>query len=542
VFDSTWPSPQRRSTAFSRHGMVASASPNAALVGARTLGDGGTAFDAALSMALVEGVALPWACGLGGDMFCLLYHAATGQRRAISGSGAAPALATAELFRGQGRRAMPGDGPLSAGVPGALDAYLLLHENYGTRPWADLVRPAIDLAERGLVVTPRLAHYLQVGRSRLEPFAASVTEFLPDGRVGTLLRRPALARTLREVAETHRASFYGGRLGDAIARASEAAGGLLGSDDLAAHHAEIEAPIKTSYRGYEVYQPPLPSQGVIMLEMLNILEQFDLAGLDPLGDERIHLVAEAKRLAFADRTRWCGDPRFVDVPLARMLSKELARERGALIRPDASGAPEPSIPTGPPDDTTCCCAVDAAGNAIVLIHSLASNWGSGFVVEDTGILLNNRAGRGFGLDPDDPNRLEPGKRTMNTLNCCMLVRDNRPVLLWGTPGGDLGLQWNVQTLLYIVDDGIDPQTALELPRWHSFPGSDPAQQQQPAELQLEEGIDEQVLAGLRRRGHRVRSIDRWSAQAAMQLIAIDPAGPLVLGASDPRAEGLALGL
>ena len=301
MFNGTWPSSQRRSTAFSQQGMAASASPNAALVGARTLGDGGTAFDAALSMALVEGVALPWACGLGGDTFCLLYHAATGQFRAVSGSGAAPSRATAELFRGQGLRVIPGDGPLSASVPGRARrvpaaprelrlAFLGRPDPAGDRPG----RP-------GLVVTPRLAYYLQAGQSRLESFPASVAEFFPDGQVpaiGTLLRRPALARTLREVAETERASFYGGPLGEAIARASEAAGGLLRTDDLAAHRAEIEAPVQTSYRGDEVYQPPLPSQGVIMLEMLNILEQFDLASLDPLGDKLIHLVAEAKRLAF----------------------------------------------------------------------------------------------------------------------------------------------------------------------------------------------------------------------------------------------------
>jgi gamma-glutamyltranspeptidase/glutathione hydrolase len=536
--------------------MVASASPLAALTGARTLGDGGNAFDAALSMALVEGVALPWACGLGGDAFCLLYHAETGQFRAISGSGAAPARATIERLRDQGHQFMPGDGPLAAGVPGALDAYVLLHEIYGSQPWDGLVRPALELAERGLVVTPRLAHYLQAGQRRLMSFPSSVREFLPDGKVpgvGTLLRRPALARTLREAVETGRGSLYGGRLGEVIARASDAAGGLLGADDLAAHQAEIEAPVQTSYRGAVVYQPPLPSQGVILLEMLNILEGVEVAGLDLLGDELIHTVAEAKRLAFEDRLRWCGDPRFVDVPLARLLSKEYARERGAQSRPDAIGAPAAPGPTAAPSqssdatthDTTCCCAVDAAGNAVVLIHSLASNWGSAFVVDETGILLNNRAGRGFSLDPNDPNCLAPGKRTMNTLNCCMLARDGRPVLLWGTPGGDLGLQWNLQALLAIVDGGIDPQAALELPRWHSFPGSDPAQLRQPAELQLEEGIDEQALEGLRRRGHRVRSMGRWSAQAAMQMIAIDrtvPDGPLLLGASDPRAEGLALGL
>lgn len=212
LLDSSWPPRRQRPIAFGQYGMVASAAPAAALVGAQVLRDGGTAFDAALSMALVEGVALPWACGLGGDMFCVLYDAATGQFRAISGGGAAPVAATTDALRARGLRFVPGDGPLSSSVPGALDAYVLLHETYGSQPWEAIVQPAIELADQGVVVSPRLAHYLQAGRSRLEKFASSAGDFLPAGRppaLGTVLRRPALARTLREIAATGRASFYG---------------------------------------------------------------------------------------------------------------------------------------------------------------------------------------------------------------------------------------------------------------------------------------------------------------------------------------------
>jgi gamma-glutamyltranspeptidase / glutathione hydrolase len=541
--DYGWPISTRRSTSYGHHGMVASASSSAAVAGLQTLAEGGNAFDAALTMAFVEGIALPWACGLGGDMFCVLYHAPTKRFLVICGSGAAPAAASIESYQRLGQHTMPTDGPLATSLPGALDAYVTLHKHFGSLSWERLVQPAIGLADDGVVVTPRLAMYLRTARDRLAQFPSSTAEFLPGGAapsVGTVLRRPNLAQTLRRIVHTGRTDFYEGGLAQAIVKSSAAHHGLLSVDDFASHRTQIEEPIHTQFRGLDMYQPPLPSQGLIMLELLNILERFDTSGLDPLGDQAIHLIAEAKQLAFDDRNRWCGDPRFVDVPVSRLISKDHAAERASLIDPNRTHVPSGAV-AGGESDTTFCAAIDGEGNAISLIHSLAGNWGSALVVEGTGILLNNRAGRGFSLDANDPNCLAPGKRTMNTLNCCMLARGREPTMMWGTPGGDLGLQWNVQTLLHVQDHHIAPQQALELPRWHSFPGTDPVLREQPPELQMEAGFASHVVQGLQARGHTVRTLAPWSAPSAMQVIAIDTRRGILMGASDPRAEGLALG-
>jgi gamma-glutamyltranspeptidase/glutathione hydrolase len=524
--------------------MVASACSRASAAGLQVLKEGGNAFDAALAMALVEGVTLPWACGLGGDMFCTVYHAPSRHFWSICGSGAAPVSASVDAYRQLGYSTMPSDGPLSASVPGALDAYLLLHERFASLPWARLCDPAVALAENGVIVTPRLAGYIDAGKTRLARFPSSAAEFLPHGRqptVGSRLHRPHLTQTLRTIMGTGRIDLYEGQLGTAIVNACSAPSGLLTADDLARHRTRVEEPLRTEYRGLYVYQPPLPSQGLTMLEMLNILECFSLSDLEPLGDQAIHLITEAKKLAFADRNKWSGDPRFVDVPVERLISKSHAREQASRIDHWNTGMVRPARGEDGDSSTTFCCAIDAEGNAVSLIHSLASNWGSAFVVDGTGIVLNNRAGRGFSLDPNDPNCLAPSKRTMHTLNCCMLADGDEPVMMWGTPGGDLGLQWNVQTLLHVRDNGIDPQSAVEMPRWHSVPGTDPSFRSQSPELLLEQGVDEAVLQRLGDRGHNVRMLPPWSAQTAMQLIAVHRQLGIYIGASDPRAEGQALG-
>jgi len=539
-----WPISRRRPAVLARRGVVASAHTLAAGAGLRALADGGNAFDAAIATALVEGVVLPWACGLGGDMFCVLYQARSEQFFAISGSGCAPHAVHADYFLERGWRTMPVDGLLSVGVPGALDAYATLHEHFGTVPLSRLFEPAIDLAANGFVVSPRLAHHVRTGADRLRGYATSSALFLPGGQplqIGDVLRRPNLARTLNIVQRGGGRTLYQGELAKAIVSFSEANGGLFSRADFADHRSELHRPLRTSYRGLDIYQPSLPSQGLIMLEMLNILEGFPLGELDPLSAESIHLIAEAKKIAFADRLAYCGDPRFVNSPAQRLLSKQYAAERRAEIDPERA-APPRSDSRDSADETTCCCVVDAQGNAITLIHSLASSWGSGVVAGDTGILLNNRAGRGFTLEEGHPNRLAGGRRTVNTLNCCLLAEEDKPALLWGTPGGDLGLQWNVQVLVHVLDRGLDPQAAIETPRWHSFPGADPGQLDQPPELQLEDRFSHLTLNELRRRGHALRLLHPWGAPSAMQMIMLDHARGTFLGATDPRAEGAALGI
>jgi len=275
--------------------------------------------------------------------------------------------------------------------------------------------------------------------------------------------------------------------------------------------------------------------------MLNLLEGFPLAELGAMSADTVHIVAEAKKIAFADRLAHCGDPRFTDIPVDRLISKEHAAKRRAEIDMRRATPIGLSLESAR-GDTSYFCVADGQGNAISFIHSLSAGWGCGVVAGETGILLNNRAGRGFRLVDGHPNRLAGGRRTMHTLNCYILADAGRPVLVGGTPGGDQQPQWNVQTITNIIDHGLDPQTAIEAPRWYSFPGTDPANQGKPSELRLEGRLPDDTLEELRGLGHSVQVLEPWSAGGAVQLIALDQEREVLLGATDPRAEGMALGV
>jgi len=522
--------------------MVASAHWLAATIGLRALEQGGNAFDAAVATALAEGVVMPWACGLGGDMFCVLYDASTNSVHAIDGSGAAPAAASRDYFLDRGQRRVPADGPVSATVPGALDGYLLLHERFGTLPLDRLFEPAIELAAGGIVVSPRLADKARARAGILARSPLTAATFLPDRHppeIGDVLRQPLLARTLDRIRRGGRATFYEGEIGAEIVRHSTANGGLFAADDFANHRGALVQPASTTYRGVCVYQTPPPSQGLVMLEMLNILEGLPVADRDPCSADAIHLMSEAKRLAFDDRIAHLADPRFVNVPVAWLTSKEHAASRRADVDPYRA---RPSRPTQEPSDgdTTALCVVDGAGNAITLIHSLAAPWGSGDIAGETGILLNNRAGRGFTLDDNQMSCLAGGRRPPHTLHCLLVTADDRPVLVVGTEGADPGVQWSVQVLSQILDSGLDLQSAIEAPRWHSFPGADPTHRHLRLELQIENRLDEQVVEDLLGRGHRVRLLDPWGAPSSFQAIALDHEREILVGGTDPRVEGATL--
>ncbi|HEX5505576.1 MAG TPA: gamma-glutamyltransferase, partial [Thermomicrobiales bacterium] len=312
--------------------------------------------------------------------------------------------------------------------------------------------------------------------------------------------------------------------------------------DWAGHHADLyEPPLVTTYRGTTVYETAPPSQGHILLEELNIVEQADLAALGHLRPEAIHLLVEAKKLAFADRLAHSGDPRFITTPLDTLLSKEFAAQRYREIDPAhaadvARGARLPERVA----DTTYLCAVDRDGNACSYITSLSAGFGSRVVAGDTGIALNNRAGRGFTLEAGHPNVLAGGKRTMHTLNCFLVAEDGKPWLVGGTPGGDGQPQWNLQLVTGMLDYGLDVQAAIEAPRWTSFPGTDPISIENAFELRIEDRVSPAVLRGLEERGHRLNVLGPWAGGGAAQLIALGPDGVL-RGGSDPRAEGQALG-
>lgn len=535
---------QRRPEAFGQRGMVASAHPVAAFIGLSTLQRGGNAFDAAIAVAAAEGVLLPMMCGLGGDAFVVLFDAKRREQVAFNGSGVAAAGATADYYRERGLKRMPLEGLHSVGVPGAVSIYEALWQRYGTIPWAELWEPAIHLAEDGLVITEFVSRRIGERAEALGRYPYSAAQFLPGGRApapGERWAAPNLARSLRLVASGGAEAFYRGELAEQMLAFLKTERALFEADDFACQEAVVYRPLATDYRGYTVYETAPPSQGFLVLEQLNILEGFDLAELDLIGSERIHLLVEAKKLAFADRNRYAGDPAFVRWPLETLISKEHAAGRRSEIDPRRAGQPVGALVAEQSGDTSYFAVVDGDGNAISFIHSLSASFGSAVVAGETGITLNNRAGRGFSLEPGHPNELAPGRRTMHTLNAYLVCRDGAPWLVGGTPGGDQQTQWSTQILTSLVDQGLSPQDAVEAPRWYSFPGTDPANLDRPFVVRVEGRIPERVRQELAERGHTVEALGPWGGGGAAQLIQVDQARGILRGGTDPRPGGLALG-
>jgi gamma-glutamyltranspeptidase/glutathione hydrolase len=473
-----------------------------------------------------------------------LYDARTGSLHAFNGSGAAARKANREFFVSQGHTVMPLTGIHAPSVPGAPHAYWTLHQRFGSKPWAALVEPALQYAERGIPANEKLAAAIRGSRQKLEQFDAGRAEFFPGGEApvaGAIVRRPGLARTLRTFAAEGAQAIYQGSVAREMVRYCQAHGSLFTLDDFAAHETEVYTPIRTTYRGVEVYGTAPPSQGFLILEQLNILEGFDLAASGFGSAETIHLMVEAKKLAFADRLRYPGDPRFVENPLAELLSKSFAARRRRAIDPPRAAA---QVVAAPPEDlhgeTSYFCVADGQGNAISFIHSLCGGWGSGVTAGETGIVLNNRAGRGFMLEAGHPNVIEGGKRTMHTLTAYLLMRDGSLLAVGGTPGGDRQPQWNVQVISNLLDHGMDVQQAVEAPRWESFPGTDEVNTAKPFVLQIESRHDPAVLDALAARGHHIENVGPWGCRSMAQVIVRQPSGVLA-GGSDPRSGGIALG-
>ena len=541
---------RREAPVYGREGMVAAAHPLVAMAGLRALARGGNAVDAAVCAGLTAAVVMPEMCGLGGDLFALVHvpvAAGRGETLAVLGSGIAPRGATLEQMRAHGDdggRLMPYRGPLAVGVPGMPDAYAALLARFGRTTLAEAVEPALGYAADGYPLSNDGAAAILGSADVLRRFPASAAVFLPGGRApaaGTLFRQPDLGRTLAAFAAGGADAFYRGDIGCRIARFLQEGGGALSAEDLADHTTELTAPIAVTYRGRTVYETGLPTQGLILLEALNIVEQADLGASGVESATGVHLLVEAKKLAYADRLRHTGDPAFVDVPLAALLTKELAERRFGCINPGRASDDQPAgeFTSG---DTTLLCTADADGMMVSLIQSVSSDFGSGVVAGDTGVVLNNRVGRGFTLEEGHPNVFAPGKKTMHTLNCYLIADgDGTALAAGGTPGGDGQPQWNLQAIAGLIDGGLDAQAAVELPRWTSWPGTDPSSLPNPYELRVEDRFGEEVVAELARRGHRLRRVGPWGAGGAAQVIARDPETGILAGGSDPRAEGLALG-
>ncbi|MCH9675305.1 MAG: gamma-glutamyltransferase [Gammaproteobacteria bacterium] len=524
--------------------MVASAHPAAAAIGVNILSRGGNAFDAAIAVAAAEGVLLPMMCGLGGDAFVVLHNAARGETLAYNGSGVAAAGATQEYFANAGFRTMPLDGVHSVAVPGAVGVYEAIHRRHCTLPWADLWAPAIALAQDGVAITEYVSHRIAEQRHLLERYPYSARQFLPGGGVpqpGDRWMAPDLARSLRAVAEGGAEVLYRGELAQRLLAFLRSEGAMFEADDFAQQQPTIYEPLTTQYRDLQVSVTAPPSQGFLLSTQLNIIEGFDPQALGALSGERIHLLVEAKKLAFADRNRYAGDPDYVDWPLETLISQAHAQRRRAEIDPEQARWPDGALVAEHSGDTSYFAVADGDGNAVSFIHSLSAAFGSAVVAGDTGITLNNRAGRGFSLDPAHPNVIAPGRRTMHTLNAYIVFRDGHPWLIGGTPGGDQQTQWSTQVVTGVVDYGLTVQEAVDAPRWYSFPGTDPANLGLDPSVRVEQGVGELACKRLRALGHQVQTVPAWGGGGAVQLIMLDRERGVLRGGSDSRPGGIALG-
>jgi gamma-glutamyltranspeptidase/glutathione hydrolase len=535
-----------RSVVLARNGVIATSQPLASAAGLRVLQNGGNAIDAAVAAAMVLSVVEPTMNGVGGDLFAIVYSAKDGKLFGLNASGRAPAAATPAEFVRRGLKTIPFRGELSVSVPGVVDGWSKLLERFGTLPFDRALQPAIGYARDGFAVSEIIGFQWANQEDALAKDPAAAATFLIDGRAprpGDLFSNPKLAATLDTLAREGAASFYRGSIARAIAADIKRRNGLITEADLAAHTSDWVDPISTTYRGYDVFELPPNTQGITALEMLNIVEGFDLKALGHNSAEYLHAMAEAKRIAFADREAYLADPAAVppDV-LAMMLSKEYAdRRRKEIDMAKAARSYEAGrtggtarrtggddLPTEALGDTIYLTVADREGNVVSLIQSLFDSFGAGIVAGDTGIVLHNR-GSLFNLRDGHPNIVGPGKRPFHTLVPAMVLKDGKPWLSFGVMGGDMQAQAHVQVLANLIDFGMNVQEAGEAPRFrHTGNG-----------LALESAIPASVRFALTRRGHRV--IDNPGGFGGFQGILIDARTGVLMGGSDPRKDGLAIG-
>ena len=533
----------RRSPVYGRNGIVATSQPLATAAGLEMLMLGGNAADAAVAAAASLNVTEPTSTGIGGDMFALYFDADTQQVTALNGSGRAPAaLDLAQLARDGITDELPPFHAHTVTVPGACAGWFDLLEKHGSLSMADILVPAIRLASDGFPVAPLTSWFWKRGAGRQLQSAPNGRELTLDGRgpePGEIFRNPGLARTLSAIAEGGRQAFYEGEIAAAIVAVLKQVGGRMAESDLAEHVSTWETPISADYRGLRVYECPPNGQGLAALLALNILDGFDLAPLASLSTERTHLVIEALRLAFADARWHVADPAFNNIPLDQLLSKGYASTRRNLIdthhatRTTHHGTPVSS------SDTVYLSVVDQWGNACSFINSNYMGFGTGIVPKGWGFTLQNR-GHNFSLDPNHPNALAPRKRPYHTIIPAMVTRESDGSLYasYGVMGGFMQPQGHVQVLSALVDDGLDSQSALDLPRFCI------EADESSGRVAIEEGMPEETVAGLEKLGHPIYKVTGYERAlfGRGQVILRDPVTGVLCAGSDPRADGCAMTL
>jgi len=525
-----------RPVIMGQNGVVSSGHQLASLAGVQILQEGGNAVDAALAAAFVLSVVKPETSGPGGDLFALVYMKKTGKVEALNASGPAPAKASIEYFRDHGLKSVPQSGPLSIAVPGAVDGWLALHKKYGSKDLARLTADAIRIAREGFPISQDFAESIDEVSAEFPWVDRCYRQPLGAAKPGKILVQKGLGDVFEKIAQKGRNGFYSGEVADKICATIQAEGGILTPEDLQPVVCQWLEPLSSTYRATLIYEQPPVSQGFMVLEMLNIAEAWPFHSDSMSRADMLHYQVAAKKLAFEDRIRYLEDPKFGDPKIAMLISKEHAAKRRELVdeimhRPSAKVANQSS-------DTTYLCVTDRDGNAISFIQSVFAPFGSRVIAGDSGVILNNRL-CSFGLDPSKANSLKPGKRPAHTLNTYMVFRGGEVFAVGGSPGADEQPQTNFQIIHDLIDLQMDPQSAVEAPRWSHQPGT-PPRDQLPEVLRMEEGFDQATLDGLRKKGHKVSLVERWSFGSA-KVIVRDRENGCWLGGADPRRVGYALG-
>jgi len=534
-----------RSVTVARHGMVAAAQPLAVQIGLEVLKKGGSAVDAAIAVDAALGLMEPVSCGLGGDLFAMVWDPATSKLYGLNGSGRAPLALTPDKVPPEKDGTMPVYSPYAWTVPGCADAWFELHERFGRLPMKELLAPTVVYAREGAPVPQVIAGSWarSVARFKDKPGFADV--FLPGGRApaeGEPFANPALARTLELLSAGGRDAYYRGEIAEKIVAFSKKIGGFFAMEDFARHTSEWQEPISTTYRGTTVWELPPNGQGLAALELLNILERYDLKAIGRDNPDFWHVLVEAKKLAFADRARYYADPAFFPAPVAALLDKGYAAKQAARIdMTRAARSVEPGNPALQRGDTTFLVTADERGMMVALIQSNYTGFGSGYVIPELGFGIHDR-GALFSLKAGSPNVLAPGKRPFHTIIPAFLGKDGKPLMAFGVMGGDMQPQGHAQIVVNLVDLGMNLQEAGDAPRFYHTEDSEPTGtvMTNGGVLSLESGVGQDVRQALIRRGHKLVEAN-GIVFGGYQAIWRDPKTGVYFGATESRKDGCAAG-
>ena len=529
-----------RSEVIGQHGMIATSHPLATQIGLDILKKGGTAIDAAIAANIALGLMEPTGSGMGGDLFAIVWDAKEHKLFGLNASGPAPQSISLDYFKEQKLNKIPPFGPLPVTVPGAVDGWVKLHEKFGNQSFASLFEPTIEYARKGFPVTETIAYYLDKSKDVFKKYPNFAEVWMREGKTtkkGEIFKNPQLAKTLEIISNKGRAGFYEGAVAKTISDFIQAQGGFLTYQDLAEFHSEWVEPVTTNYRGYDIWELPPNGQGVAALQILNILENFDVKKMGLFSSEYIHLFVEAKKLAFADRAKHYADPNFAKIPIKQLISKSYAKQRAALIDPEKPALVDQSG-ISQNGDTIYLTAADEYGNMISLIQSNYRGMGSGMVPPGLGFMLQDR-GELFSLKEGHKNVIKGGKRPFHTIIPAFVTKDNEPYISFGVMGGATQPQAHAQVLINLIDFGYNLQEAGDAPRMVHSGSTQPTDEEMTSggTLSLEKGFGEDIEQALKKMGHNIKY--EKGIFGGYQAIMLKDG--VYFGASESRKDGQAAG-